>query len=227
MLYGVITMYRARRKKPRYVYSTDSSPAKPRLSFLPFAIVGAIMLCAVSLFLRELTTQIAISDASDIVTAVVNNAVSDIIDADGYDFDYFVSLDKNSDGEVTAISSNMAHINALSAQILDRVISSTENGVLNIKIPVGNLTGSNLLVGKGPDVSVDIIMLTSSRVDFKSEIFSSGINQTKYQLMLEVSVDIDVLIPWGTDSATVITEVLVADTVIVGKVPQTYLNMEK
>lgn len=194
---------------------------------MPFAIVGAIMLCAVSLFLRELTTQIAISDASDIVTAVVNNAVSDIIDADGYDFDYFVSLDKNSDGEVTAISSNMAHINALSAQILDRVISSTENGVLNIKIPVGNLTGSNLLVGKGPDVSVDIIMLTSSRVDFKSEIFSSGINQTKYQLMLEVSVDIDVLIPWGTDSATVITEVLVADTVIVGKVPQTYLNMEK
>lgn len=194
---------------------------------MPFAIVGAIILCAVSLFLRELTTQIAISDASDIVTAVVNNAVSDIIDADGYDFDYFVSLDKNSDGEVTAISSNMAHINALSAQILDRVISSTENGVLNIKIPVGNLTGSNLLVGKGPDVSVDIIMLTSSRVDFKSEIFSSGINQTKYQLMLEVSVDIDVLIPWGTDSATVITEVLVADTVIVGKVPQTYLNMEK
>lgn len=220
-------MYRARRKRPRYVYSTGASPSRKKRSLIPFAVLSALLLCAVSLFLRELTTQIAVSDASDIVTAVVNKAVREIIDEDGYGFDYFVSLDKNAEGEVTAISSDMAHINSLSAEILEKVISSTENGVLNIGIPLGNLTGMNLLLGKGPEVCVDIIMLTSSRIDFKSEIFSSGINQTKYQLMLEVSVDIDVLIPWGTDSATVITEVLVADTVIVGKVPQTYLNMEK
>lgn len=220
-------MYRARRRRPRYVYSTDASPSRVKRSLIPVAVIAALILGAVSLFLRELTTQIAVSDASDIVIAAVNKAVREIIDEGSYGFDYFVSLDKNSDGEVTAISSDMAHINSLSAEILEKVIASTENGVLNVGIPLGNLTGMNLLLGKGPEVSVDIIMLTSSRIDFKSEIFSSGINQTKYQLMLEVSVDIDVLIPWGTDSATVITEVLVADTVVVGKVPQTYLNMEK
>ena len=88
------------------------------------------------------------------------------------------------------------------------------------------MSGLNLLMGKGPNVPVDIIMLTSSRVDFRNDIVSSGINQAKYQLILEVTIDIDVLVPWGTESASTVTEVIVADTVIVGKVPETYLNME-
>ena len=98
--------------------------------------------------------------------------------------------------------------------------------MINVSIPFGNLTGLNLLLNKGPDVNVQIIMLTSSRVDFRNEVVSCGINQAKYQLVLEVTIDIDVLIPWGTESATTVTEVIVADTVIVGKVPNTYLNME-
>ena len=110
--------------------------------------------------------------------------------------------------------------------ILNSVIESTDNGVINVGIPFGNLTGLNLLLNKGPDVNVQIIMLTSSRVDFRNEVVSCGINQAKYQLVLEVTIDIDVLIPWGTESATTVTEVIVADTVIVGKVPNTYLNME-
>jgi hypothetical protein len=56
---------------------------------------------------------------------------------------------------------------------------------------------------------------------------TAGINQTKHQINLEVIVDIDILIPWETESAQVITEVMIADTIIVGKVPETYLNMEK
>ena len=139
---------------------------------------------------------------------------------------YFVNLDKDSDGSVTAITSNMAHINTLSTDILNSVIASTDNGVINVSIPFGNLTGLNLMLNKGPDVNVQIIMLTSSRVDFRNEVVSCGINQAKYQLVLEVTIDIDVLIPWGTESATTVTEVIVADTVIVGKVPNTYLNME-
>ena len=70
-------------------------------------------------------------------------------------------------------------------------------------------------------------MLTSSKVDFRNEVVSCGINQTKYQLVLEVTINIDILVPWGTESAATVTEVIVADTVIVGKVPDTYLNMEK
>ena len=135
--------------------------------------------------------------------------------------------EKNSSGEITAISSNMARINALSAQILDRVVgAATDTHTLTVKIPAGNLTGISLLMGRGPSVPVQIIVLTSSRVEFSNSIVTAGINQTKHQINLNVIVDIDILIPWGTESAQVVTEVLIADTVVVGKVPDTYLNMQ-
>ena len=129
-------------------------------------------------------------------------------------------------GEISAISSNMARINALSAKILDTVINVTENQTITVEIPIGNLTGVSLLMGRGPKVPVQIIVLTSSKVEFSNSIITAGINQTKHQVNLEVIVDIDVLIPWDTASTQVKTEVLIADTVIVGKVPDTYMNVQ-
>ena len=160
------------------------------------------------------------------MTKTVNDSINGVIGQGIYGFDYFINVDKDESGNVTAITSNMAHINKLSTDILNSVIESTDNGVLSIEIPIGNLSGINLLLNKGPDVRVDIIMLTSSRVDFRNEVISCGINQAKYQLVLEVTIDIDILVPWGTESATTVTEVIVADTVVVGRVPNTYLNME-
>ncbi len=182
---------------------------------------------AAGLFLKDLSAQIAVSDASDLVTAQVNAVIASILREGDYDGDYFVSFEKNDRGEVTAISSNMARINALSAEILDRVIGATENRALSVEIPLGNLTGLSLLMGRGPKVPVKIIVLTSSRVGFRNSIVTAGINQTKHQINLEVLVDIDILIPWATESARVSTEVLIADTIVVGQVPGTYFNLQQ
>ena len=201
-----------------------------RSSRLPLLFFAAALLAALlvgTYQLKNLSTQIAVSDAADMVTATVNKVVCDLIDPDVYDLEYFVHFERDGNVNVTAISGNMAHINELSSQILNMVIESTDTDPMIVKIPLGSLLGSNLLMGKGPDVSVEISMLTSSRVDFKSKVEACGINQTNYRLYLEVVIDVDVLIPWGTESATVLTEVLVADTVIVGKVPETYFNVEK
>lgn len=219
-------MYYRRRRKPKYTYSTDTKAVKPKPKHYIVAIALLFLGASISLFLRDLSTKIAVSDAVDVVTKTVNDSINKVIGQGVYGFDYFVSLVKDENGDITAITSDMAHINSLSTEILNSVISSTENGTIKVNIPVGNLSGLNLLMGKGPNVPVDIIMLTSSRVDFRNDIVSSGINQAKYQLILEVTIDIDVLVPWGTESASTVTEVIVADTVIVGKVPETYLNME-
>ena len=109
-----------------------------------FAVAVLAMCVAVSWFLGKLSTQIAVSDATDIVTKAVNDSINEVIGQGIYGFDYFVNLDKDSDGSVTAITSNMAHINTLSTDILNSVIESTDNGVINVGIPFGNLTGLNL-----------------------------------------------------------------------------------
>ena len=225
-------MHRKRfRVRPRYSYvqaAAESSQKKIKLNITGWVFAAALcfFLSGAAMFLKNISCQIAVSDASDIVTKQINNAVTEIMSEGNYVGDYFVTFEKTTDGEVTAISSNMARINALSAEILNRVVGATENHTLTVKIPAGNLTGVSLLMGRGPDVPVQIIVLTSSRVEFNNSIVTAGINQTKHQINLEVIVDIDILIPWESQSAQVITEVMIADTVIVGKVPETYLNMQ-
>ncbi|MDO4815362.1 MAG: sporulation protein YunB [Bacillota bacterium] len=204
------------------------SHAKTARRKIPVLLVLTVLsiLIVLALFFRRLSIQIAVSDAVDIVNSAVNDAVSEIISEGGYDFDYFVNLSKDESGNITAISSNMPHINALSTQILDRVMSAADDGSIDVAIPMGNLLGINLLTGSGPEINVDVVMLTSSKTDFKSVIQSAGINQNEYQLMLEITIDIDVMVPWATESATTVTEVLIADTVIVGSVPETYFKLE-
>ena len=110
--------------------------------------------------------------------------------------DLFVSFEKAQNGEVSAINCNMARINALSAEILERVVDVTENYTATVRIPAGNLTGISLLMGRGPKIPVEIITLTSSSIGFQNSIVTAGINQTKHQITLQVNVDIDVLVPW-------------------------------
>ena len=219
-----------RRPRRRYAEPAPAFAGRPRrnrgISILFLLVALLLFLAAASLYLKDVSTAIAVSDASDAVTVSINNAIADIMRDGDYSADYFVTFEKSEAGEITAISSNMARINALSAKILDRIVGATDTHMLTVNIPVGNLTGVSILMGRGPKVPVKIITMTSSRVEFNNSIVTAGINQTKHQINLEVIVDIDILVPWGTESTQVITEVLIADTIVVGRVPDTYLSME-
>lgn len=219
--------FRRRFRRPSVYQPYSINRKKKSTPAILFGLsVFMLFLAAAAIFLKDLSTQIAVSDASDIVTVRINNAISQIMKNEDYGGDYFVTFEKTATGEVTAISSNMARINALSALILDSVVGATENHTLTVEIPIGNLSGVSLLMGRGPKIPVQIIVLTSSRVEFNNSIVTAGINQTKHQINLEVIVDIDILIPWETVSAQVQTEILIADTIVVGKVPDTYLNLQ-
>ena len=110
---------RRHRSAPKYTYTQGSEPtsAKKALDLTLLLTLAALclFLSGAVMFLKTLSSQIAVSDASDIVIDKVNSAIADIMASGDYDGDYFVSFEKNSSGEITAISSNMARINALSA----------------------------------------------------------------------------------------------------------------
>lgn len=219
---------RRRRYHPPRRFSIADTQEK-RLAMLGVIIMALLALAIYpsAKFLRTVSGQIALSDATDMITAIVNDKINEKMREGQYDYDYFVTLEKDANGGITAISANMPRINTLSSEILQEVISSTNSGKLDLEIPLGNLLGSNILLGRGPDIPMKIIMLTSSYADFRNEISSAGINQIKHQIILEVRVEIDVLLPWEVQSTEVLSEVLIAETVIVGKVPDTYLNFDK
>ncbi len=225
------------RRRPRYTYTTGtagSSASAPqrrarygaRYILLIAAAVFVLAAVSSSIYLKKISTEIAIADAKDVITAKVNDAVIQTLAEGDYDGDYFVTFQKSDTGEVSAISSNMARINELSSKVLEKVVGSTKENTVTIGIPTGNLTGASLLMGRGPKIPVKIVVLSSSRVEFDNSIITAGINQTKHQINLRVTVDMEILVPWGTQSTEVGTDVLIADTVIVGKVPDTYLNMQ-
>ena len=191
------------------------------LLFFGWVAVRSVM------YLRELSCDMVLSDAVDLMTLCVNDTINRTLSGRDYGYDYFVTIDRDESGAVTAIKANMARINALSSELLSDIVEAADKGELSLSIPLGNILGSSLLLGKGPDIPVDITLLTSSRVDFKNEISAAGINQTKHEMKLDVVVDIDVVLPWRTVSTQVVTEILIAETVIVGEVPQTYLDLER
>ena len=173
--------------------------------------------------LRELSGEMALSDAKDAAIDTVNEAMLLMMSRGNYDYDYFVDLIVGSDGQVASLNANMSRINAFSAALLDYV-GQLDRKNIRVSIPIGNLTGSSLLLGRGPELEVQMIMLTSPHVQFRSELTAAGINQTEHRLLLDVVVDIDVLIPWGSVETQATTEVLIAQTVIVGRVPNLYVN---
>ena len=187
------------------------------------AILTAVAIKSIAYF-RELSCQMVISDATDLMTLCINDTISRKFAEEDYGYDYFVELEHGEDGMVTAVQTNMARINAFSSELLSDIVHAADGGELSLSIPIGNVLGSSLLLGKGPEIPVDITMLTSSHVDFKNELTAAGINQTKHQIKLDVVIDIDVIMPWQTVSTQVVSEILIAETVLLGDVPQTYLN---
>ena len=91
-----------------------------------------------------------------------------------------------------------------------------------LSIPIGTLTGSALLAGRGPRIRVRMESVGSSTARFNNQFESAGINQTKHQIILEVDVSVAILLPGFTTATKVSTAVTVAETVIVGAVPDTY-----
>ena len=188
-------------------------------------VLASVCLLTVHLgsLLKDLSGEMALADARDAAMSTVNEAVILMMTRGNYDYDYFVDLGVGADGQVASLNANMSRINAFSSALMDYV-SQLDRKKLNIHIPLGNLTGSSLLLGRGPDVVVQMIMLTSPHIEFRSALDAAGINQTEHRLFLDVVVDIDVLVPWGTISTQAVTQVLIAQTVIVGRVPNLYVN---
>lgn len=100
-------------------------------------------------YFRELSANIAMSDATDLVIASINNAVLSILQEENYSYKDFVMLSTNTDGEITAMTTNTVLINRLAAEVLQQVSVDANCGSLNVSVPLGNLTGSSLLLGKG------------------------------------------------------------------------------
>jgi len=218
-------LMRYRRKHPTVGGGGLTARQRTVLWLLALTVSFLAFLIPAVRFFRTLTGAMAISNASDLIT----RTVSDIVEEKMRDLSSagasFVTFEKDNTGGITAIVTDTAQVNVLSSELLAAVVEASNAGDLDLRVPLGDLLGFSLFLGRGPRVPVHITLLTSSRVDFRNVLSDAGINQTKHQLLLEVQVDADVLLPWEIRSTRITDEVLVAETIIVGRVPETYVRV--
>lgn len=189
----------------------------------------AVLLFGIFLLLRG-NYQNVIRDLAEIqvkntTSDLTNDAIAKQI-ADGViQYDRIVYFEKDLNGRITALKTNMSEVNRLKTDILniinDEILSLDTT---DIGIPLGSLFLPEFFSGKGPAIPVHILSIRNSDAVFFSDFSQAGINQTLHKLTMEVSVDVAVLVLAQTTSFTVTSEVVVAETVIVGDVPQTYLQ---
>ena len=195
------------------------------LGVLAFSAAAAML--SVVIFattqMRPILVSLATTRVSNMVNRIVSEAVDEAIDSGNITYSDLITFEKDNEGRITAIYSNMAAFNRLQAQILDIILARIDQvSARELSIPIGTLTGSALLAGRGPSISVRMESVGSSSAWFENEFTSAGINQTKHQIVLNIDVAVSILLP-GFSTATVVSNaVTVAETVIVGSVPDTY-----
>ncbi len=194
-----------------------------RLAALFLAGSLLVMATFAAMRLKPLLEKMATANVSSTVTRVISDAVDAAVRQGEIQYLDLISFEKDQEGHITALHSNMAAFNRLQSMILDMVVERIgEVSSRELSIPLGNLTGSALLAGRGPRIRVRMESMGSSTARFENEFLSAGINQTKHQIVLHVDVYVTIFLPGMSTATKVSNAITVAETVIVGTVPQTY-----
>lgn len=200
-----------------------SRRALSRLFWMIVLLALAVLLAISMLRMRALLGRMAISKATNVVNQIVIESVNESIENGDFKYAHLVSFEKDTDGKITAVKSNMPEFNRLQAKILDSILKRVSNvSTRDLSIPVGSLTGSMLLAGRGPAITVKMQSVGSSAARLENQFVSAGINQTKHQILLNVDVYVSILLPGLAKATKVSNSFVVAETVIVGSVPHGY-----
>ena len=170
---------------------------------------------------RSLARTQVTNRASDLI----NDAILEQIMEGQIQYDRIVYFEKDLNGRITALKTNMAEVNRLKTETLniinDEIMAEDTD---HLGVALGSLILPEFFSGKGPSIPVRILAIRNSDANFQSEFTEAGINQTLQKLRMDVIVDVTILVLGQTETFTVSSQMVVAETIIVGDVPATYLQ---
>lgn len=190
-----------------------------------------LLLAACLLFLRltvgPLVQELAKAIVSNKASSIINEAVEAQLRSDDIDYDSIIYLEKDYNGAVTALKTNINEINRLKTEILSVIDTMLlELDVNEVGLPLGSLILPEFFSGTGPTLPVKVLSVSTSDADFHNEFAEAGINQTSHRIYMEVRITMTILTPVGTEAVTASSTVVVAETVIVGTVPGSYVDVK-
>ena len=201
-----------------------------RLKLRFYLLAGVVMLFSMGVVvdaaLRPILEQVAAQQVHLAVVRLINEAVYDQL-GNGVAYQQLINVSTDADGRVTLMQPDTVKITRLVTSIARDLEEKLGNlSREDIKVPLGMLTGNSLLADKGPNLTLALLPLGSVSVNIHDEFSAAGINQTRHSIMLDIVVDMGILLPFQSTFTQITDTLPIVESVIVGPIPETYLNME-
>ena len=191
---------------------------------------GVIIVALLSIFLffnfhvNPIIIEVSEASIRSLASKSVNSAVQSVINNTNV-YDELIQINTDSDGNITTFQVKSILINRLGKEIGKAALQNLETvGSSGVGIPLGTLTGVPVLVGLGPELNFKVHPIGTFSSTFSSEFISAGINQTNHRIYLNITGSVNIVMPTASKNVTTNTQILLCESIIVGKVPDTYLN---
>ena len=211
----------SKRKKPG-----DARPWKRWI----FRIALILLLIAALFGLLEKNLETVILDmaharAEAIAVAYINEAVRDVM-GDQMTYDEMMTVRTDPDGRVTMLQANAVRMNELATVTALQAQARLESAdAQSVSIPLGAALGIPFLSAAGPRIQVRIVPVSAVSAAFSTEFESAGINQTRHKIYLSLHTTVRLVIPSGARTVSLGSQVLIAESIIVGDVPESYVQV--
>jgi sporulation protein YunB len=193
--------------------------------------VGALLVLAAALLtyalanLNPIVISMAEARARQLAVAAINQAVAEVMQS-SVSYSDLIQVSTDSSGRVTLIKANTVLMNNLASKTaltVQRNLASLEDQ--GVTLPLGAAFGIKIISSAGPRIRAGVVPVGSVTTRFVTAFETAGINQTRHEISLEATTQMRIVIPTGASTVTVTTIVPVADAIIVGEVPDSYVNV--
>lgn len=202
---------------------------KRRISSLTVLITILFILFIATFWMMEThlkPTLLAIAEAK--ATLIATQSINDVINESvnlSIDPKKLVNITLDSRGRVVLIQPNTMEFNKIAADTTIKVQNILRDlGEEKINIPIGQILGSQLLASVGPNITITVIPVGTVQVKVIDKFEQAGINQTRHMVYLLATTQIRIVVPLVSKSISVDTQVPIAEYVVVGEVPSTYMQ---
>lgn len=196
-------------------------------------IVGvAVIIIAAVFFIIDrqvspLLMNVASAEVKEMVSQLANECVLGVMGSSS-EYSDLVTLTTDNQGHVTYLSADSIRMNGIAYNASLAIQDELEKAdAHDLSIPLGSVLGSDLFSGTGPMVNVRIQPAGNVSTQYKSEFAAAGINQTRHKIVLVINTEVIIILPTASSSVTVSTQITVSETIIVGTVPNNYVNVDE
>lgn len=192
--------------------------------FLVLAALLTLSIIAAERNFRPIVLSLAEARSAALASQVLLGAMSESLE-DGAQYEELMNVRMDENGQVALLSANTVRMNLLADKAGGAAMRRLESmNSERVSVPLGAALGLSLFAGSGPDIPVSIVPVGSVRTEFATEFEASGINQTRHKVYLRLTANIRIVIPTGAKNTEVTANMLVAESIIVGGVPEGFVG---